>query len=134
LDPNVVLGLFIYENDRQEIDFELSRWGDPSGQNAQFVVQPWQKAGNTKRFNIRQYSPGITVKIKWEPNKATFQAFDGHTTHRSQLFDEWVYRGSDVPVRSKERLMMNLWLQGGNAPLNGQPAKVIIRDVQYFPL
>ncbi|MHA6793625.1 hypothetical protein ACVGVM_08935 [Pseudonocardia bannensis] len=35
-DPNVVLGLFLYDGDspeaaHHEVDIEFSRWGDPGG-------------------------------------------------------------------------------------------------------
>jgi hypothetical protein len=48
LDPNVVLGLFTYDDSpdqtHREIDVEFARWGATpaqDGSNAQWVVQPY---------------------------------------------------------------------------------------------
>ncbi|HYT29055.1 MAG TPA: glycoside hydrolase family 16 protein [Ktedonobacteraceae bacterium] len=40
LDPHVVDGLFLYEDDAHEIDIEFGRWGKRSGENLQYVLQP----------------------------------------------------------------------------------------------
>ena len=54
LDPNVVLGLFTWNDDaaynHREIDVKMSRWGAPANQNAQYVVQPYTLASNIHRF------------------------------------------------------------------------------------
>jgi hypothetical protein len=53
-DPNVVVGLFTWSDrpiyHHQEIDVELTRWGDPTMRNSQFLVQPYQHDGNLHRF------------------------------------------------------------------------------------
>lgn len=40
LDENVVLGMFHYLNDGQELDIEISKWGEDTSKNAGFSVQP----------------------------------------------------------------------------------------------
>ena len=56
LDKNAVLGLFTWddaapENNYREIDTEFSKWGNDSGENSQYVVQPYDHAGNIHRFD-----------------------------------------------------------------------------------
>src|SRR5712692_8564296 len=31
LEPNAIVGLFLYQDDNHELDIELSRWGNPDG-------------------------------------------------------------------------------------------------------
>lgn len=73
LDPNAVLGLFLYADPgpgrtERELDFELSRWGDPQKPNAQFVVQPFVDR------EMRRFDTGsaqlITVDLTWEEGAA----------------------------------------------------------------
>ena len=56
LDPNIVLGIFTYLDDNNEIDFELGRWGQATEpKNAQFVVQP-ASAARMYRFATGEVS------------------------------------------------------------------------------
>ena len=77
LDPNVVFGLFTWEDDpaynHREIDFEAARWGmaaDPT--NSQFVVQPYASPGNLQR--ITTPSGAQTVGFTWRPDEVAFTA------------------------------------------------------------
>ncbi|MDD5708695.1 MAG: glucoamylase family protein, partial [Kiritimatiellae bacterium] len=63
LDTNAVLGLFTWDDtapdfNYREIDVEVSHWGWP-GTNGQYVIKPYQTAGNMIRFNVDQ--PGFTT-------------------------------------------------------------------------
>jgi hypothetical protein len=51
LDTHVTAGLFTYLDDADELDVELSRWGDPAAADSQFVVQPYQLPHHLHRFN-----------------------------------------------------------------------------------
>lgn len=49
LDDNAVFGMFLWDATAarlhfREVDIELSRWGNLRKQNAQFAVQPYQRA------------------------------------------------------------------------------------------
>jgi len=133
LDPNAVFGLFIYENDAQEADFEFSLWGDPTDNNAQFVVQPYTNAGNLERFNIVQEGNYTLHVMIWEPHQITYKSYHGHHVNPENLIHEWVYRGNDIPTADNEKLHMNLWLMD-TAPAHEQPMHFIIKDVTYTPL
>jgi hypothetical protein len=45
----------------------------------------------------------------------------------------YVYRGSDVPKPGDERVRLNLWLYGGNAPSNGQPVEIVVEAFAFAP-
>jgi hypothetical protein len=131
LDTNAVLGLFTYDDTsaadaHREIDIEASRWGDASDStNAQFVVQPWQRAGNLRRVRLGSQLPA-PLSFTWTATGLSWRA--PHATPAS-----YVYRGADRPVRGRERARINLWLDGGRAPTRGHPVEVVIRSFTFQP-
>lgn len=134
LDPNVVLGLFTW-SDRarfahREIDIEFARWGsatDPT--NAQYVVQPHDVATHLHRFS---QPPGAatTHRFTWRPGRIDWDSRDAS----GAIIAAFTYSGSDVPPTGDERVRLNLWLFGGNAPTDGQPVEVAIRSFAFTPL
>ncbi|HEX7347795.1 MAG TPA: glycoside hydrolase family 16 protein [Candidatus Limnocylindrales bacterium] len=131
LDRQVVLGLFTWNDDpaynHRELDVEFARWGNAAdATNGQFVVQPYDRAGNLQR--IRQ-APGFattTHGFTWRPDRVDFFSSATPTS--------WSYAGPDVPRPGGENARMNLWLIRGVAPSNGQPAEVVITDFTFTPL
>ena len=133
LDPNVVFGAFTWaeaEANTREIDL-LEIFDEPlDAHNVQYVVQPWQTAGNRKRFTLPSIVPSNHTMV-WRPDSLHFQS----TAPDGSLLNEFVY-GSTPPVPDSPRLnfRLNLWLRIGAAPTNGQPAEVIISNFTYEPL
>jgi hypothetical protein len=125
LDPEVVLGLFTWDDDpaynHREIDFEAARWGvasDPT--NSQFVVQPYGTPGNLQRLTT---SAGPqTVGFTWRPNEVDFAAGG----------NAWTYTGASIPPPSAG-VHMNLWLDAGHAPTDGKPVEVVVSAFTYLP-
>jgi len=135
LDKNVVLGIFLYEDDSQEIDIEFGRWGNASADSSQYVVQPFATPGNLHRFDFAQSGTYTTHTILWEPTKITFRSYHGHGTNSANLINEWVYTGDDNPVADDELLILNLWLiEGASAPSDEQEVEFIVHDVEFTPL
>lgn len=140
LDPNVVLGLFTWddnapEENYREIDIEFSRWGQSEDENAQYVIQPWEKTTNIHRFNVELDSPTSTHSFFWHPNGVLFQSSHGHHSTASDPADiqSWFYQGDDIPSPGEENVRINLWLRGGEAPINGQDSEVIITNFSFTP-
>ena len=134
LDPNVVLGLFTWSDRPQyahrELDFEAARWGsatDPT--NAQFVVQPYDAANHLSRFTL---SDGVRTlqQFTWRAGEVTFVSRNLDTGAQVATY---VYRGADVPKPGDERVRLNLWLFGGNAPTNGQPVEIVVESFTFTP-
>ena len=133
LDPNVVLGLFTWSDDpayhHREIDIELARWGRVSGPtNAQYVVQPSGHAGNVRNF-FQPDLPSSIHEFTWAPNRVSFRsaAADG-----SQIAS-WSYSGRDVPRNGNERTRVNLWLDGGAPPKDGNAVEVVLSGFSFTP-
>jgi len=139
LDVNVVAGLFTYDETmdypNREIDIEFSRWGDPAAQNAQYVVQPWDTPGNRERFAIDLGGdPDTTNAFDWAAGSVQFRTWAGHDAAPPEdaTIHSWDYTGADVPTEGGEvRARINLWLRSGEAPIDGQPAELIISRFEY---
>ena len=130
LDPNVVVGLFTWNDDaahnHREIDVEFARWGnatDPT--NAQHVVQPYDHAGNLRRFVQPLSGPSVHC-FTWAPKSVTFTA-----TSAAGEIANWRYTTRDVPRHGGERVHINLWLNGGTPPLNGAETEVAVSGFTF---
>jgi hypothetical protein len=155
LDANLTFGIFTwdaYGDDEavpgagnRELDFEDSRWGDPLDPfNAQWVVQPYTLSGNLGSYTIPDLSgdPALTRFFSWVPGGVQFTALTGHhaawSFPLSALIGHGLYReapeaGHFVPSAGRERLRLNLWINTGGQPADGQPAEVVISDVVHLP-
>ncbi|HWH12795.1 MAG TPA: glycoside hydrolase family 16 protein [Solirubrobacteraceae bacterium] len=134
LDPNVILGMFTWsddpaQNDR-EMDIEISRWGsttDPT--NAQYVVQPAGPAGHLTRFT-QPATPARSVQsFTWLPGQVDFAT----TTAAGVPIAHTDYVGSDVPTPGSERVHINLWLYGGQAPTSAAGVEVTLAGFSFVP-
>ena len=130
LDANIILGLFTYLNDANEIDFELGRWGraaDPK--NAQFVVQP-ANDGRMHRFATGQ-GQRLTCRLVWTADRVEWQCWTGTGGPGAKPLAAWTFTGAGIPTSSTEKLHLNLWLMGGQPPKNGRPAAVIVESFEF---
>lgn len=130
LDPRVVLGLFVYENDRREIDFELSRWGEADNANAQFVIQPYGK-DSMHRFDTGK-AKVLNCSLVWEKTAVRGRCWAGVDTTREPLAD-WKYTGRKIPPPGNERARMNLWLFRGKAPAAPVKEEIVIQSFEFKP-
>src|SRR5208337_186680 len=75
LDKQAVLGLFLYQDDDHEIDFELSRWaGKGDTWNAQYAVMPsLDDSEMLKKGRLHRFETGkaklLTVSLRWTKGK-----------------------------------------------------------------
>ena len=139
LDPNVVLGLFTWNDDpafnNREIDLEFSRWGSANNLNAQYVVQPYTLPQNILRFSE---PPGLwqtTHSFNWTPTEVVFQSLKGLTAvpaSPSDVIQQWTFTGS-VPPAGGENARLNLWLFRGSRPTDGRQVEVVVRRFEFVP-
>ena len=139
-NENVVFGLFTWDDEpdfnHREIDIEFSRWGNPTDLNAQFVVQPWEKPGNVRRFEEPNDSGVSMHQFRWIEDRVEFESrsnvqlgMDGSGT----LTAKWVYNGDDVPMPGGEAVRLNLWLLDGKSPSDNNPTSVIVVGFEFLP-
>lgn len=136
-DPNIVLGLFLWSDDPayhyREMDIEFSRWGVPQNLGGQFVIQPWDTAGNLERFAVPSCSSS-SHGFTWMPDAVDFASVCGPdywTTDPNQLIHSWSYTGADNPPPGDESVRMNLWLMWGYPPTDGEEVEVVVSDFQF---
>jgi hypothetical protein len=130
LEPSVVLTISAWDGSGpdREMDIEISRWGELSGKNSQYVLQPYYLAANVKRF----LSPAgqLTYSFDWEPGRVTFRTVRGAGSGgNANLVAEHVFT-SGVPVPGSESVRLNLYLFDKNVR---HGAEVIIEKFEYLP-
>ena len=146
LADNVVLGLFLWQyppcylghnvwNQHNEIDVEISRWGDPANDVAQFVVQPWDFPGSIDRFDIA-YQPDelVSYAFLWLPDRIEYRAWRGGPDDESPatLIRSWTYAGPHIPRPEQPRVHINLW-RLGDAPSDGEAQEVVMPAFAFTP-
>jgi hypothetical protein len=132
MDKNIILGLFTYYNDTQEIDIELAKWGDLNAENSQYVVQPYYNEGNMKRFNTEFQNRTTTHSFIWTNNSIQFSSGFGNISNYNQsTYTQWTYTGKDNPIPGTEKVHINLWLMNGLPPSNNQEFEVIIERFEF---
>lgn len=133
LEPSMALAITSIDSTapNQEMDIEISRWGDPEDKNAQYVVQPYFVPANVSRFDVP--AGPLTFSLHWEPGKATFETFRGNMpASTSHAVFTHVFT-SDVPTPGSEAVRLNLCpFNYSKIPLEN-PAEVVIERVQYLP-
>ncbi|MFG0305112.1 MAG: GC-type dockerin domain-anchored protein [Phycisphaerales bacterium JB040] len=142
--PNVVLGLFLWQyppcydeanlwNQHNEFDVEISRWGDPNADLAQFVAQPYNYPGNLNRFAI-DYAQNqrVSYAFNWLPDRVECRAWVGGPDDESpaSTLHTWTYTGPHLPRPEQPRIHMNLWYFG-DGPWDGQPQLALIDDFVF---
>jgi hypothetical protein len=137
LDPAAVMTMFTWdgpaaEQNHREFDIEISRWGDASAPNAQYVVQPYFAPGqHVAKFTAP--AGVLTHQIRWEPGRLTFRTSRGSGSAGGMpLVSERVFT-SGVPSPGKETVRLNLYVyRRSQAPLQ-QAAEVVVREFKHIP-
>ena len=137
LEPSAVFTLFTWdgmvgtEENRQELDIEMSRWGVPNNENAQYVVQPYYIPTNIVRFNAP--SGVLTHAFRWEPGQVTFTTYAGaQVTGRARPLNQHVF-AARVPAPGGEAVRINLYVVGwGKVPLQREN-EIVVEKFKYYP-
>lgn len=113
LDPNVVLGLFTWDDETYElnanceIDIEVSRWTEPGAANLHYSVQPTSGKDDPsgryqERFQrgyLRLEETPSTHRFDWRADEVRFLSYYGHGQPERQI-DSWTYTAAGQPARS----------------------------------
>jgi hypothetical protein len=138
MEPSAVLTLFTWdgidmEQNRRELDVEISRWGYNDNDNTHYVVQPYYIPANQIRFR----APGgvLTHSLRWEPGQVNFSTVAGSGTRgkaEDRVINQHTFT-SGIPVAGEESVRMSLYIFGkGEIPLTKQ-TEVVIERFEYFP-
>ena len=142
LDPNVVLGVFLYDDAAgeawdpcpSELDMESSRFGDPGAPNGHFVsyASGVCSPADLDDFSYTLTGTHTTHEIDWVPGAVAYRLMHGHRTAPDlpeYLIGERTFVSPLVPGAGGMRLHVNLWAFGGSAPTDQQEVEVVISDI-----
>jgi len=134
LEPSQVFSLFTWdysggEQGNREMDIEITRWGDPSNNNAQYVVQPYNVAANVVRFTAPEGT--LTLAFRWEPGRISFRTVRG-LAESSRVVAEHVFT-SGVPVPGIESIRMNHYVFRTGLPVERSESEVVVERFEYLP-
>ncbi len=136
LQPSAVLGIFTLDEGkpdeiRNELDIELSRWGEPGKKNAQYVVQPYYVPENISRFMVP--AGVLTHTLRWQPGVASFKTTRGpEVGSGSKSISEHVFT-SGVPTPAAETVHIELYEFHHSKNISQRPAEVVIEKFEYLP-
>jgi hypothetical protein len=137
LEPSAILSLFTWDGmlgtdeNRQELDIEISRWGVPNNENAQYVVQPYYIPTNIVRFNAP--AGMLTHSFRWEPGLVTFTTYAGaQLTGRAHPLNQRVFT-AHVPAAGGEAARINLYVFGlGKVPPQHEN-EIVVEKFKFYP-
>jgi hypothetical protein len=114
----------------REMNIEISKWGEPTSKNAQYVVQPYYVPANTVRFMT---PPGTsTHRLLWEPGRASFKTVRGSSGSESQVVAQHVFT-SGIPSPGNERIHLNLYVFNNKRNPLQRAFEVIVEKFEYLP-
>jgi hypothetical protein len=138
LDANVVLGLFTWDDDpaenHREMDIEFARFGVPDALAGRYTRQPYTDPANVALF-AQASAPVSNHAFEWTPGQVAFTSWAGDVGVPSS--DESAIASStfpsDVPDPGNAHVHINLWLDAGRPPTDGQPVELTIKDFSFVP-
>ena len=134
LPPTAVVGLFTFdeqsvEDTRNELDIELSQWGNPNGKNAQYVVQPFYVPENVVRFNA---PVGVlTHEFRWMTGSASFQSLRGPSANGNPIAQHEFTSG--IPNAAGQTVHIDLYDYHHSRSGLRDPVEVVIEKFDYLP-
>jgi len=135
LSPSAVMGMYTWDpvhsqDNRNEIDVELSRWGDPKIKNAQYVIQPFYVPENVLRFTVP--AGLVTHSFRWEPGKVSFRSAEGARDSEHAPIGQHAFT-SGIPGPANEAVHINLYDFRHSQHPAQQPSEVVIEKFEYLP-
>jgi hypothetical protein len=135
LEPAAVFSIFTWDYGGQdqnyrEVDIEVSRWGDPTTKNAQYVVQPFYVPENVDRFTA---PPGVlTYSFRWEPGRVLFRTVRGFQSGTKGLVAEHPFT-SGVPSHGIETVRIDLYVHRPAKIPFQNAAEAVVERFEYLP-
>jgi hypothetical protein len=134
LEPAVMFSIFTLlaqpaDGDRREMDIHITRRGEPSNKNGEFVVAPYFVPANFYYFNVL---PGpLALQLKWSPDRVEFSA------SRVQMpterpFESWIFN-TGVPRADETQIYINFCNYGNARIPPTHNAEVVVKSFDFFP-
>ncbi len=170
MDQNIVLGFFTWDDNAyevghlNEIDIEITRWGNPVWRNLHYSVQPlYGPDTENERYDERSdsaifvlFDPKSTHTFSWRPDGVNFASYAGYGNPTVLELNSWHFSAANPARRSHEAslstpvgipvpsattaICINLWLTDknkdgiGDPPSDSADQEVIIDSFEYTPM
>ncbi len=136
LEPAAAFGMFTWddlgvEQNHRELGVEISRWGEPSSQNAQYVIQPYFVPANVTRFTAP--AGRLTHSFTWAPGRVSFKTVLGALGGAASRTVAQHDLTSGVPTPGSESIRINLYVFGYASVALKNGAEVVIEKFEYLP-
>ena len=131
LEPSTVFAFFTYDyaggdKNHREANIEVSRWGDASIKNGQYVVQPFHVPANVTRFVI---PPGPNVhSLEWTPGRMMFRS----ANLAGKVFSQQLF-ASGTPEPGLESARMAFYVFNHGPYKQKRPAEVVVESFKFLP-
>jgi hypothetical protein len=130
LEPAAVLSMFTFDyasgaQHNREMNIEISRWGNPTKKNGQYVVQPYYVAANVHRFNVPDAV--LTFSLEWQRDRAAFRTRRGTATIAEHVFT------AGVPSPGIESMRVAFYVFRASGVKLRNPMEAVIERFTYFP-
>ena len=132
IDPAAELNIFTSNDvdrpgEHRELEFHLSRWGNPHNENAEYVVQPYHLATNVHHFELE---PGpVTTLLRWSPGRAEYVSKEGSS---GKEITRWSFT-SGIPTYRDQRLYLNFCPFAYPKVPFSQDSEIVLEDFEYLP-
>jgi len=133
LEPQMALVISSWDGSAQdqEMDIEISRWGETTGRNAQYVVQPYYLAANVVRF-LAPAGP-LAYSFDWGPGRVAFRTARVERAGSSaDLVSSHVFT-SGVPAPGREIIRVDLYVFDNQRFRLDRGTEVIVEKFEYLP-
>ncbi len=124
LSDNIVVGMFYYLSDTDEIDIEFSRWDVPGTPNTQYTVWTTLTPPNYVSPSGETDTTNTTHSFIWSPTSIFFESYG---------ILSWLYNDSYIPKLGGS-LGLNLWITGDlGMPNNELTQEIVLSSVTVTP-
>ena len=135
LDPAAAFGMLTWDEEaldqnHRELDIDISRWGDPSVPNGQYVLQPYYVPANVARFVAPAGT--LTHAFRWEPGRVSFSTTRGRNAMSADVVARKEFT-SGVPSPGTERVRINLYYFRYAPRQPQKDVEVVVERFQYLP-
>jgi hypothetical protein len=135
LEPTAVLAIVSWDgsapNRETSMSIEISRWGESTGKNTQFVVQPYYVPANVVRFLS---PPGpLMYSFDWSPGRAIFRTerVAGRGSEAGTISAHTFSSGVAEP--GGEEIHLNLYNFDDRRTHLQRGVEVIVEKFEYLP-
>lgn len=128
VDTNLVVGLFMYQDDEHELDIEFSDWQYKGGWDYHYSVQPYYNQGNSRSAFLPFTAEPASYVIDWQPGQIIF-----YGEQNGKQYEKWVYTGANNFVPGGEFTDINFWMIDAAPPSDKKEHELVFSKFTFTP-